>query len=86
MRKYFHLLDLLAEFGFSLNTHSPTSPPPPPPPLFFLLWTCTCAVLFCIENINIARGWRLETKKSGLCRKKALIMLETIVLLEFEIN
>ena len=75
MRKYFHLLDLLAEFGFSLNTHSP-----------ILLWTCTCAVLFCIENINIARGWRLETKKSGLCRKKALIMLETIVLLEFEIN
>ena len=81
MRKYFHLL---AEFGFSLNTHSPTTPPPPH--FFFLLWTCTCAVLFCIENINIARGWRLETKKSGLCRKKALIMLETIVLLEFESN
>ena len=82
MRKYFHLLDLLAEFGFSLNTHSPTSPPP----TFFFTMDMHCAVLFCIENINIARGWRLETKKSGLCRKKALIMLETIVLLEFEIN
>ena len=64
MRKYFHLL---AEFGFSL-TPTPLLPPPPPH-FFFLLWTCTCAVLFCIENINIARGWRLETKKSGLCRK-----------------
>ena len=70
MRKYFHLL---AEFGFSLNTHSPTTPPPPPP-------------LYIALKISIsldAGGWKL--KKVGYV-VKALLMLETIVLLEFEIN
>ena len=86
MRKYFHLLDLLAEFGFSLNTHSLTSPPPPPPQFFFYYGHAP-VLFYSALKISIsleAGGWK--RKKSGLCRKKALIVLETIVLLEFEIN
>ena len=65
MRKYFHLL---AKFGFSLNTHSPT----PPPPLFFLLWEAP-VLFYSALKISIsleAGGWK--RKKVGYV-VKALI-------------
>ena len=67
---YFHLLDLLAEFGFSLNTHSPTSPPPPPPPLFFYYGHAP-VLFYSAFKISIsleAGGWK--RKKVGYVVKK----------------
>ena len=71
MRKYFHLLDLLAEFGFSLNTHSPTSPPPPPPPHFFFYYGHAPVLFYSALKISIsleAGGWK--RKKVGYVVKK----------------
>ena len=72
MRKYFHLLDLLAEFGFSLNTHSPTSPLPPPPlPNLFFYYGHAPVLFYSALKISIsleAGGWK--RKKVGYVVKK----------------
>ena len=70
MRKYFHLLDLLAEFGFSLNTHSPTSPHPPPPHFFFYYGHAP-VLFYSALKISISLevgGWK--RKKVGYVVKK----------------
>ena len=66
MRKYFYLLDLLAEFGFSLNTHSPTSPPH-----FFFYYGHAPVLFYSALKISIsleAGGWK--RKKVGYVVKK----------------
>ena len=82
MRKYFHLL---AEFGFSL-TPTPLLNPPPPSPTFFFYYEHAPVLFYSALKISIsleAGGWK---RKKVDYVVKALIMLETIVLLEFEIN
>ena len=70
MRKNFHLL---AEFGFSLNTHSPTTPPPPPPHFFFFNYGHAPVLFYSALKISIsleAGGWKL--KKVGYVVKALL--------------
>ena len=63
MRKYFHLL---AEFGFSLNTHSPTNPPPH---TFFFYYGHAPVLFYSALKISLeAGGWK--RKKVGYVVKK----------------